>query len=214
MPLYKTITINSSTKILIWHITESLSELSKEVELTPFCREKLEKIKSEPQKKQFLGVRQLLKVLSYTDSDLYYDIDGKPHLKDTPYISISHSHQYASVIIGKQPVGIDIEKQREKILKIAPRFTPLEEYRSLANDEAIIRKLTIVWSAKEAIYKILNIRGLSFLKDIYVDDFEFDSNTLSAEVNYRQETYLFSLNFMEFDGFTCVYALSSPVLQN
>ena len=51
----------------------------------------------------------------------------------------------------------------EKILRIAHKFTRLEEYRTLANTEAIIRKLTIVWGAKESLYKIYAEQGLAFL---------------------------------------------------
>src|SRR5699024_5453664 len=105
-------------------------------------------------------------------------------------------------------------KQRDKILRIAHKFTPLEEYGSLANTEAVIRKLTIVWGAKEAIYKILNIRGLSFFNDIYVEDFNIEDKRLLARVQHRHKNYSFNLNFIEFEGFTCVYALSSPTLQN
>lgn len=169
-------------------------------------------IKSESQQKQFLSVRCLLEAAGYTDEDLYYDEDGKPHLTGKQYISVSHSHQFATIITGAHPVGIDIEKQRDKILRIAHKFTPIEEYSSLANTAAVIRKLTIVWSAKEAIYKILNISGLSFLNDIYVEDFDFEDNALSAYAQHRDKSYYFKLNFMEFEGFTCVYALSSPTL--
>ncbi len=210
MPLYKTITIHADTQIFIWHITESLAELETSVQLNPFCQKKIANLKAIAQKKQFLSIRHLLKTAGYQDEDLYYDADGKPHLKGELYISVSHSHQFSAIIIGKGSVGIDIEKQREKILKVAPRFTPLEEYRSLANEEALIRKLTIVWSAKEAIYKILNIRGLSFLKDIYVEDFDFEDYQLRAEVQHQNRRFYFELNFIEFEDFTCVYALSSP----
>jgi phosphopantetheinyl transferase len=52
---------------------------------------------------------------------LYYD-EGKPHLKDDKYISISHSHHFSAIIVSKS-VGIDIELQREKIIRIADKST-------------------------------------------------------------------------------------------
>ena len=69
----------------------------------------------------------LLLEAGYTDFDLFYDKFGKPHLKDGKEISITHSYNFSGIIVGNSPVGIDIEKQREKILRIARKFTPIEE---------------------------------------------------------------------------------------
>lgn len=207
MPLYKTITINPATQIFIWKIEESFDYLSDGIELTEHCQNRVNSMKSDLHRRGFMSIRHLLDEAGYNDFDLYYDESGKPHLKDGNYISITHSHEFAGIIIGEKPVGIDIEKQREKILKIAHKFTPLKEYRTLANDEALIRKLTIVWGAKEAIYKIMGIPGLLFLHHIYVTDFDLDANNSTAKVNYQNHLSEFRLKFLEFEGFSCVYAL-------
>jgi chromosome segregation ATPase len=39
----------------------------------------------------------------------------KPHLNDNKYISITHSHEFAAIVISNQTVGIDIELQRENV---------------------------------------------------------------------------------------------------
>lgn len=207
MALYKRITVNSDTEILIWKLEESLAELLKKTELSSVCENRLALLKSEIHRKQFLGIRQLIKTAGYENGDLYYDEKGKPHLKGDKYISVTHSYDFAGIIISSQPAGIDIEKKRDKILRIANKFTPLSEYRTLANDEAVIRKLTIVWGAKEAIYKAMDHPGISFLKHIYVEDFE-DKKTI-AKVNFDNKISTFETNFLEFEGFACVYALYS-----
>jgi 4'-phosphopantetheinyl transferase EntD len=104
-------------------------------------------------------------------------------------------------------VGIDIEMQREKILRIAHKFTPIEEYRTIANNDALIRKLTMVWGAKEALYKIYAEPGLSFLHHIDVQDFSFEDESTTAEILYRGDQSLYEIKFLEFEGFTCVYAV-------
>ncbi|PHR97227.1 MAG: 4-phosphopantetheinyl transferase, partial [Leeuwenhoekiella sp.] len=96
----------------------------------------------------------------------------------------------------------------DKILRIASRFTPLKEYHTLANDDALIRKLTIVWGAKESLYKIYGVKGISFLKHIYVEDFDFDDAKSSATINYEGKKSNYAIDFLEFEGFTCVYALA------
>jgi phosphopantetheinyl transferase len=74
----------------------------------------------------FISVRKLLQEAGYNDLDLYYDELGKPHLKDDKYISISHSHHFSAIIVSNKSVGIDIELQREKIIRIADKFVDQE----------------------------------------------------------------------------------------
>lgn len=207
MALYKTITVNEHTKVFIWKIEESFEWLAKEVKLTEHCQNRVNSMKSEIHRRGFMSIRHLLAEAGYTDFDLYYDEEGKPHLKDGNHISITHSFEFSGIIVSAKPIGIDIEKQRDKILKIAPKFTPLEEYHTLANEEAIVRKLTIVWGAKEGIYKLVGIPGLLFLHHIYVEDFSFEDEELKARLNYQGEQTNFTLKYLEFEGFTCVYTL-------
>ena len=122
MPLHKTIIYNPTTQILLWKITEPLSELSAEVTLNPKNQERFNGMKSELHQRAFLSVRKLLQLKGFADFDLEYDQYGKPHLKDGKYISISHSHEFATIIISDEITGIDIEMQRDKIVKIAPKF--------------------------------------------------------------------------------------------
>lgn len=208
MPIYKTITINPGTKALIWKIEESFEELRKGIELTPPLLERVEGMKSDIHKRGFLSVRHLMKGFGYTDQDLFYDDEGKPHLTDNKFISITHSFQFSAVIVGDKKVGIDIEKQRDKILLIAPKFTPIEEYRTLANTDALVRKLTIVWGAKEAVYKLYAQPKVSFLQHINITDFDFDDGKTTGKIFFNGFTSWYNFEFLEFEGFTCVYALA------
>ena len=166
-------------------------------------------MKSEIHRRGFMSIRHLMAEAGYTDHDLYYDDLGKPHLRDDRYISITHSFNFTAIIISNRDVGIDIEKQREKILKIANKFTPLNEYHTLANEEALIRKLTIVWGAKESVYKLIARPGVGFLQHINVTDFDFDDSKTTAHVRYHELDSWYDIDFLEFENFTCVYALSS-----
>lgn len=209
MPLYKTITVDEHTKVFIWKVEESFEWLSKGIELTDHCRKRVESMKSEIHRRGFMSIRHLLAEAGYVDHDLYYDELGKPHLRDDNYISITHSFNFTAIIVGKDHVGIDIEKQRNKILKIANKFTPLEEYHTLANEDALIRKLTIVWGAKESVYKLLAQPGVGFLQHINVIDFDFDDGKTQAHTRFRNMDSWHDIEFLEFENFTCVYALPS-----
>ncbi len=208
MPLYKTLEVNTSTAIYIWKIEETEEQLSKNISLTKHSLDRLKRMKSELHRKGFLSIRHLMALAGYKDADMYYDEIGKPHLKDGKKISITHSNHFTGIIISATDhVGIDIERQREKILRIAYKFTPIKEYRTIANTAALIRKLTIVWGCKESLYKIYEQEGLSFLKDIIVNDFDMIDGKTTGEIIYnRQHTY-YKINFLEFENFTCVYAI-------
>lgn len=207
MPVHKTLTVNETTKVLIWKIEESFENLSKDIELTQNSNERVNNMKSDLHRRGFLSVRKLLKEIGYTDADLIYDTYGKPHLKDGKFISITHSFTFSAIIISDDtPVGIDIEKQRDKILKIAHKFTPIEAYKSIANHEALVSKLTIVWGAKESLYKIYGKKKLLFLENIYIDDFSFETNETTGRILYEGVTDEYKIHFLETEGFTCVYA--------
>jgi len=207
MTLYKTIRVNDFTKVLIWKIEESLEDLTKGIELTEQSKKRVDAMKSILHQQGFMSIRQLLKQAGYVDADVFYDEFGKPHLKDKNYLSISHSFTFTAIIISKKkPVGIDVEKQRDKIVKIAHKFTPIEEYNTIANHEALVSKLTIVWGAKESLYKIYGKKKLQFLHHIYIEDFSFIDTKTTGVIKYKGYVSSYDICFLEFEGFTCVYA--------
>jgi phosphopantetheinyl transferase len=207
MALYKRITVNTNTKVLIWKIEESIEELFSGISLKAASNDRLQSMRSEIHQKGFLSIRHLLKEAGYSDTDLYYDEYGKPHLHDGNYISITHSFTFTAVIISKDgPVGIDIEKQRDKIVKIAHKFTPFEEYKTIANHEALVSKLTIVWGGKESLYKIYGKKKLLFLHHIYIEDFKFADTKTTGQIRFEGKVSDHAIHFLEFEGFTCVYA--------
>lgn len=208
MPLYKTITPNSQTTVKIWKITESYKDLMDKVDLKPVALERVLGMKSELHQRGFLSVRHLLHQFGYTDSDLYYDDYGKPHLRDGKQISITHSFNFAAVIISDLIVGIDIEKQRSKIAIIAKKFIEYEFNYLDGGSVNYIRQLTIIWCVKESLYKLFCTPGLSFKKHCLVIPFADNDLETVAWIDYESKKYRYNIHFLEFDGFTCAYAIA------
>lgn len=207
MPLYNTLTVGPGTKVYLWKIEESEATLAKGIALTEHCEQRMRGMKSEMHRRGFLSIRHLMAEAGYTDSDLFYDAYGKPHLRDGRRISITHSNHFTGIIVSStHEVGIDIEKQRDKILRIAHKFTPIAEYRTIANADALIRKLTIVWGCKEALYKIYAEPGLSFLHHISITDFSLADTGTRGEILFKGNRSDYIISFSEFEGFTLVYA--------
>jgi len=107
----------------VWKIEASFDELSENIKLTERSISRLNYMKSELHRRGFLSIRHLLIEAGYSDFDLYYTPNGKPHLKDGKYISITHSYTFSALIISDTEVGIDIEMNREKIKVIEKKFS-------------------------------------------------------------------------------------------
>jgi 4'-phosphopantetheinyl transferase len=216
MPLYKTIILNPFTQILVWEITESYQELFDAVVLNESNANRLNGMKSEMHQRAFLSVRKLFQEVGYTDFDLYYDEFGKPHLHDGKHISITHSHQFSAIILSDAVVGIDIELQREKIIRIADKFVSeieLSRLRKLDNQN-YIKKLTVIWGIKEAIFKIRNEKGISFKEHIFETEFNLADQKTKAQLQFENQIENFVIHFQEIElqdsqqSYVLVYALN------
>jgi len=207
MPLYKTLYPNSKTIVKIWKITESYDALMAPLTLKEESLSRVLGMKSNIHRRGFLSVRHLLAALDYSDSDLYYDDHGKPHLKDGNSISITHSFTFSAIIVSQDPVGIDIEKQREKIELISEKFIDYEFQYLKKEDIESIRKLTVIWCIKEALYKQFATPGLSFKKHTMVIPFTLEEQHTVSWIDYENGKYKYDGHFFEFEGFTCAYVL-------
>jgi len=207
MPLFKNFFFDSQTQILVWKISETYEELFNEVVLNRKNRERLYGMKSQLHQRGFLSVRKLLQEAGYNDLELYYDEFGKPNLKDDMYISVTHSHQFSAIIISNRPVGIDVELHREKIIRIADKFITSEiKYLTIDDVEEYIQKLTVIWGAKEAIFKIQNEKGISFKDHIEVLPFELSEIKTTANLNFGTIQKQFDIYYEAVENFGLVYA--------
>ena len=207
MPLFKTILHDSNTEILVWKITETLEQLLLEVVLNEKSKARLAGMKSVSHQCGFLSVRKLLQEKGYTDFDLYYDEFGKPHLQDSRHISISHSHDFSTIILSDQNCGIDLEMQRQKIITIAHKFAEHEfEFLKDVSEKNYIRQLTVIWGAKESVFKIRNEVGISFRDHIHVAPFSIKMKQSVALLKFDSLNINYNIFFEEVEHFTLVYA--------
>jgi phosphopantetheinyl transferase len=206
MPLYKTIKPNNHSTIYVWKIEASFDDLLKDISLTENSKKRLLSMKSEIHQRGFLSVRQLLKEAGYSDHDLYYLKDGKPHLTDQKHISITHSFNFSAVAISDGEIGIDIEKNREKIKIIQHKFVNFE--RGFINKEDdLIAQLTVIWGAKESLYKIYPHGGLTFKNDIDINSFKISDKRTTGYIKVKNWDKQYDIRFEQIEDFSLVYAL-------
>jgi phosphopantetheinyl transferase len=206
MPLYKTIKPNQQTSVFVWKINESFEELSKGITLNERSVQRVSSMKSELHQRGFLSVRHLLKEAGYTDADLFYTENGKPHLTNGKHISITHSFNFSAIIISNIEVGIDIEKNREKIKIIQHKFVNFESG-FIHKDDDYIQQLTVIWGAKECLYKIYPFGGLTFKNDIDINSFQMADKKTTGYIKVENWYKNYDILYEQLENFTLVYAL-------
>lgn len=206
MAFYKSIAIKPKTDVYLWKITEDFNTLFRQVQLKDISLARLEKMKSESHQKGFLAVRMLLQHVGHSDLDLYYDAFGKPHLNGEKHISISHSHEFSAMAISDKKIGIDLEKLKDKTLKIAPRYMDISQLEELSEEEKIV-KATIVWGIKETIFKIKNESGISFPEHIFESPFNLEDKKAKAQLKFNNkiEDYTIVFDSIEDYIFVCAF---------
>jgi phosphopantetheinyl transferase len=96
----------------------------------------------------------------------------KPYLADEKFhFSISHFGHYAAAIVSSSHrVGVDVEKPGPAIEKIRHKFlSPFELDKALEGMEEPgqqLRRLTLLWSAKESIFKWYSLGNVNFKEHI------------------------------------------------
>lgn len=199
----------------LWHITESLDELFEALCPNEIDLSYLDKIGHEKKKKEFLASRLLLKQLLQ-----YYELEYKGVIKDDilkPYlvghkyhISISHSHDYATAVIHPDyKTAIDIELISPKMLDIAPKFLNSQEAEYGLQDA---RKATLLWCAKETLYKIYHGRGLIFKDNLFIRSFPNDEDGfIETEICIGSLSWQYQMHYLVRNGYGITFVEHSAI---
>lgn len=163
--------INENIHLAVWKIEEDLAFYEKNIQLSTID-EHIFKETTHPEKKlEFMAGRMLcrtvLQQLKISDKPIYRNEYGKPEIPDSEYeISLSHTENYIALAVAhKLAVGIDIEKPKAKMARVAPRLFTEEEMDYCQGNLVYFSK---VWSAKEVLYKLFMKRELDFREHLHV----------------------------------------------
>ena len=177
--------------VLVWEIKETLEELNmlaKNINTSHYSSKK--------RKKEHLTTRLLLNKICPNRSIIYNEY-GAPELDNGKNISISHSKELVTIIVSQQQSGIDIEKISEKALKISSKFVSKNKRKLLTNEKA-----TLIWCAKEAIYKLHQKGNIDFIKDIKITDFEIEEK---GKLKAKFKSEILILNYQKIHNHYLVY---------
>ena len=184
--------------LYIWHIKESTEQLKNMLQDEKAVE--TQKFVSINHQKQFLAKQILFERYDLSEKVEYLP-NGKPVCKNGRYISISHSGEYVVVAVSQEPVGIDIERKNPKLHRIASRFRHPDDVLPKAVDN--LEQLQYLWTAKESIYKLAGMTGLSFKEDIRLTDFNQNNTEATAILKRKDEITLYYYK-LEQDYLLCV----------
>jgi len=202
--------VDNDTEIALWKIEENAEELYQQLQLDEEEKAFIQNLSNSKRYLHWLGTRVLLRKMLNTEEyiDCKVDEHGKPYLTSIPYhISLSHSFDYAAVMIGKnKPVGIDLEKIDRKVERIARKFMRPEEL-AFIKPEHNIKQLYACWCAKEAIYKCYGRKEVSFIHHIFLEDFDYhEEGVLHAAIRNDTTQLNFEVEYLQFNGYMIGYA--------
>jgi 4'-phosphopantetheinyl transferase len=171
MPILRYKTYKNGVHLALWQITESHDELQAMLPSEMLTDAELATIHHPQKQVEFFCSRLCIKYLA-DKLNLNYlgikkDEHGKPYLVGCEWqMSLTHSVKYVAVVMhATKPLGIDLERKTEKLLRIKNKYLSESEL-EFANDN--IEKLTILWSAKEALYKLYGKRKVIFKENLIV----------------------------------------------
>ena len=163
----------NSPMLGVWRMTECSDELLAMLGRREDYRPFLERVNAETRRREHLASRVLLARLLGYEAQVGYRQDGAPFLFGSSlHISISHTRDYAAVIVGEQPVGIDIEYRSDRVWKIRERFLSSEEL-AMLDPTNEVEQLLICWCVKEALFKLLGQQSVDFREHLRVIPFEY-----------------------------------------
>ena len=197
MPIIFEKSISTTKKLAVWQITETSEQLFYSLNEIPAQA-------TEKRKLEYACSALLINYLTgpKTHSKLSKNENGKPILFDSnTEVSFSHSKDFVACLIDIEgnPVGVDIERIRDKIKAIEHKF--VSNFDSTSESDIIHQHL--IWGAKEVLFKLYSLKSVNFIQDLRVN---FKDSKGKGKINKQDYQEEFDLEFMIFEKeFMLVY---------
>lgn len=213
MPIVYHKKIDEQTSLAVWKIEETEEALISGLQLKEHELSLIDSLSKGKRALHWLSTRLLLRTMLNTEDyiDCQMDEHGKPYLVNSnTHISLSHSYDYAAVIISKdKKVGVDIELIKHKIKSIKHKFlSDVELAQKQIGDNT--NGLYVSWCAKEAVYKWNGKKGLEFKQHIHIKPFKLkEEGTLQVLVELSEGSRALEVSYFKTkDGYMLGYVVA------
>lgn len=200
-------TVGNNAILALWEISETKEELLEMLDNNADVAQKIAQFGSEKRQLEFLATRTLLNEVVGEKKTIAYEKSGKPYLTDHSYnISITHTGKYVAVLLHPTcGVGIDIEKIADKVGRVKSKF--LSEFElNFVEERSEKTQLTLMWSAKEALYKIVGKENVDFVNDLHIDVFQpYLEGEMEARESCTPQQEEYTINYRVFPEFVLVW---------
>ncbi|MEO0403545.1 MAG: 4'-phosphopantetheinyl transferase superfamily protein [Bacteroidota bacterium] len=205
MPIIKHFSSDLGRKVAIWEKTESEEELFKLADLKPIDQIKYQNIKLTKRKSEWLTAKALMKAVGFDHA--YFTLpSGKPYIDDRIHFSITHSLPYVGIIEHSNSVGIDIQKPEDKMFRIKHKYCHPEELNRVEKHEHPLDILSIIWSAKEAVFKVYG-ENILFAEQLLTEPFDITHPVIKCHFITPHATYLHRLGLVKVNDHYCVHSM-------
>lgn len=200
------------------HIDKTADEYEASLENKDYYADKVADLKPESRRRlEVLAVRCLLKDMMGEEQQIAYNQYGAPSFvkpsSQTPYLSISHTDGFVAAIVGGKPVGIDVERRGRRVEKVVSKFMQdaeialVESLQNASDDKEQARFLCLhlIWSAKEAAFKVLGQEYYDLQNLTCVKEIDFINKVMKMEVNGQNPL---TVHFDYTEDFVLCYLMS------
>lgn len=210
MPLFQQFKAPGDIHVALWETTEPEDELYALLDDDERnYKQQLSGLSTAKRRMEFMTVRLLTDLACGDKKEIAYTPEGAPFLVDHSF-EISASHTAGCVAIALHPtqkVGIDVERFGPKVMRVKEKFLNDTELLYLQNDA--VQRATILWCAKESMFKAMNSSAVDFRTQLNI--FPFDLKTaglLQAEELHTDSRQCFDIYYHMYPEFALTYCKS------
>ncbi len=174
-------------RIAFWeYVDGEFDQLHHSVAFTAEDNEEFAQLRNTKRKREWLASRCALRSgLAFFEKVEYLE-NGKPFTRPSA-LSFSHCLPLAGALLHPANAGMDIQLPDEKIVRIQEKFASAQEQTAAASSGNPLIYLTILWSVKEALFKVYG-EDLPFIEGIVVEPFDPSPCDIEATVIHRGQS--------------------------
>lgn len=192
------------TDFLIWEVTETLPEL---LSVIPASVTRPD-YRAESRMLEWAAVQMALKSFTGVFHEVLHYENGAPYLaQDNRCLSISHTRGAVAIYFSSCRCGIDVEYLAGRADKLRTRFMS-EQEGFLKHDDRQV-EATLLWSAKEAVFKVLEDQeAIDFKNHLHAEAFPYAlTGTFKMQETKTPYQQWYEVSYHIFDSFVFTKAI-------
>lgn len=183
MKFIKNNVLSNGSRLVIIELDPKIIDHLYDIKLNPEELHTYRSITNDKRKCEYLSIRKAIQTLYNENEFIAYTSNGKPNLAISGHkVSISHSKGLLGIITHPDyEVGIDLQHETDKIIRIKNRFMAPDELEASKSEEW---QLLAYWCAKEALFKYYSKGNVDFRTNLHISPFELsDEGVIEGEIH-------------------------------